>query len=85
MFEIIFIGINIYIITCTYVFFVIYSHIDHHLIHYTLVISTSKIYSTLCEAENRLEEKQKLNVTSNNSEYDLTLNDRLEVNLTIIK
>lgn len=45
--------------------------------HYSLVVSTSKIYSNLCEAESRLEEKQKWN--ANNSEHDLLLDDRLEV------
>jgi len=70
----------IHIFVCCY----LHSHIDHHLMHYSLVVSTSKIYSTLCEAESRLEEKQKWNVASNNSENELLLNDRLEVNLIII-
>lgn len=51
---------------------------------YTLVISTSKIYTTLCEAESRLEEKQKLNLNSNDSGDDLSLFDRLDVNISII-
>jgi len=54
------------------------SHIDHHLMKYSLVISSSKIYSTICEAENRLEEKLKTNMTY--YEDDLP-DDRLEVHV----
>lgn len=57
---------------------IIYSHIDHHLMKYSLVVSTSKIYTTICEAELRLEEKQNINFTY--SDDDLRLDDRLEVN-----
>jgi len=53
------------------------SHIDHHLMKYSLVISSSKIYSSICEAENRLEEKLKTNFTY--TEDDLQPDDRLEV------
>ncbi|XP_015379076.1 PREDICTED: uncharacterized protein LOC107173166, partial [Diuraphis noxia] len=53
------------------------SHIDHHLMKYSLVISSSKIYSTICEAENRLEEKLKTNLTY--YEDDLRPDDRLEI------
>lgn len=49
---------------------------------YSLVISTSKIYTSLCEAESRLEEKQILSLTPNDSE-DLSLDDRLDVNIII--
>jgi len=56
----------------------LYSHIDHHLMKYSLVVSTSKIYTTICEAELRLEEKQNINFTY--SDDDLRLDDRLEVN-----
>lgn len=55
-----------------------YSHIDHHLMKYSLVVSSSKIYTTICEAEHRLEEKQKTNFSY--SDDDLRLDDRLEVN-----
>lgn len=44
---------------------------------YSLVISSSKIYSTICEAEMRLEEKLKTNLTY--TEDDLQPEDRLEV------
>lgn len=64
-------------------YIIIYSHIDHHLMKYSLVISTSKIYTSLCEAESRLEEKQILNLTQNDSEDDLSLDDRLDVNIII--
>ncbi|CAI6361714.1 unnamed protein product [Macrosiphum euphorbiae] len=53
------------------------SHIDHHLMKYSLVISSSKIYSTICEAEMRLEEKLKTNLTY--TEDDLQPEDRLEI------
>ncbi|KAF0767360.1 protein NDNF [Aphis craccivora] len=53
------------------------SHIDHHLMKYSLVVSTSKIYTTICEAELRLEEKQNINFTY--SDDDLRLDDRLEI------
>lgn len=51
--------------------------IDHHLMKYSLVVSSSKIYSTICEAEMRLEEKLKSNSTY--TEDDLQPEDRLEV------
>ncbi|XP_050548742.1 protein NDNF-like [Daktulosphaira vitifoliae] len=54
------------------------SQIDYHLIEYYLIISTSKIYSTLCEAEGRLEEKQKL-ISSSDDDDDISKNDRLEI------
>jgi len=54
-----------------------YSHIDHHLMQYSLVVSSSKIYTTFCEAANRLEEKQKPNLTY--LDDDSRLEDRLEV------
>jgi len=44
---------------------------------YSLVVSSSKIYSTICEAEMRLEEKLKSNSTY--TEDDLQPEDRLEV------
>ncbi|XP_022176309.1 protein NDNF-like [Myzus persicae] len=53
------------------------SHIDHHLMKYSLVISSSKIYSTICEAEHRLGEKLKTNLTY--YEDDLRPDDRLEI------
>lgn len=46
---------------------------------YSLVISSSKIYSTICEAENRLEEKLKTNLTYYDD--DLRPDDRLEVHV----
>ncbi|XP_050425040.1 protein NDNF [Adelges cooleyi] len=52
------------------------SPVDHHLMEYYLVISTSKIYSTLCEAEGRLADKQ-LNSSIENE--DSPLNERLEI------
>lgn len=59
----------------------IYSHIDYHLITYSIVISTSKIYSTLCEAESRLEENQKWNYTPTYFDDDFPLVDKLEANI----
>jgi len=44
---------------------------------YSLVVSSSKIYSTICEAEMRLEEKLKTNLTY--TEDDLQPEDILEV------
>lgn len=68
--------------TTAYCFFlkIIYSHIDHHLITYTLVISTSKIYMNLCQAVSQLKEKTILSYL-NYSDYDSTHfdDDRLEV------
>lgn len=50
---------------------------------YCLVISTTKIYSTLCEAESRLKEKEKWTMMSNYSDDELPLEDRLEVNIKV--
>lgn len=58
---------------------VFFSHIDHLFIKYCLVVSTSKIYSNLNDAENNLKERPKRNLTTNSS---LSVDDdRLEVNL----
>lgn len=58
----------------------IYSYIDQHLITYCLVVSTSKIYTTLCEAENSLQKNHKFDITSNYSQENFEkLIDRLEV------
>ncbi|VVC33726.1 Fibronectin type III,Immunoglobulin-like fold,Protein of unknown function DUF2369 [Cinara cedri] len=57
------------------------SFIDQHLIKYCLVVSTSKIYTSLYEAENRLQKTQKLDFTSNYSQdrFEKLGGDRLEV------
>lgn len=61
--------------------FIVYSHEDFHLMKYSLVISMSKVYLTLCEAEGRLKNQQTWNSTLNYSEDDLPPDDRLEVKL----
>lgn len=64
---------------------VVYSHIDHHLMKYCLVVSTKKMYATLCEAESRLKEKGKWSLTSNNSDDDIPLDNSIEVQLITSK
>ncbi|XP_025412476.1 protein NDNF-like isoform X2 [Sipha flava] len=49
------------------------SHIDQHFTQYSLVISTSNIYSTFLEAKHQLEEKLKRNVTHKSDKTDYRL------------